>query len=261
MIRSTAHTSNPTVEADTAVLLDADLAILSAEERHYARYAADIRREYAWVDDARYQSGRTKVLQGFLNRSRIYRTDRMHAVAEEPARRNLQAELRHSTPRVCIHDCRRPTPALRHAPPTEKLITLVFALVGKDKADQVEFDNSLVKPAYECATAWTGSSANWFAAGSCLARDRAIFAAEFATDSAAIIELVPGRGRFPDFPAGGTLPVRYGDITCKFDILFFRGRTAQHIWVEKLDAVDVSQISAEFLRRHVRASPDGLSQL
>ena len=93
MIRATAHTSTPKVDADTAVLLDADLAILSAEVRRYARYAADIRREYAWVDEANYRSGRTKVLEGFLNRPRIYRTEWMHAVAEEPARRNLQTEI------------------------------------------------------------------------------------------------------------------------------------------------------------------------
>jgi predicted metal-dependent HD superfamily phosphohydrolase len=93
MIRATAHTATPDVDADTAVLLDADLAILSAEDRRYARYAADIRREYAWVDDAAYQVGRTKVLQGFLHRPRIYRTDRMFAAAEDAARRNIGSEI------------------------------------------------------------------------------------------------------------------------------------------------------------------------
>jgi predicted metal-dependent HD superfamily phosphohydrolase len=93
MIRATAHSTPGEVDVDTAVLLDADLAILSAEERRYARYAADIRREYVWVDDAAYRAGRTKVLQSFLDRPRIYRTERMHAVAEEPARGNLRAEL------------------------------------------------------------------------------------------------------------------------------------------------------------------------
>ena len=93
MIRTTAHTSAGDVDADTQVLLDADLAILSAEERRYSRYAADVRREYAWVDDGAYRAGRTKVLQAFLARPRIYRTERMHAVAEEPARQNLRAEI------------------------------------------------------------------------------------------------------------------------------------------------------------------------
>ena len=93
MIRATAHSVVGEADADTAVLLDADLAILSAEERRYARYAADVRREYAWVDDAAYRAGRTKVLEGFLARPRIYRTERMHAAAEEAARANLRAEI------------------------------------------------------------------------------------------------------------------------------------------------------------------------
>jgi predicted metal-dependent HD superfamily phosphohydrolase len=93
MIRATAHSAAGEVDADTAVLLDADLAILSAEERRYARYAADVRREYTWVDEPAYRAGRTKVLEGFLARSRIYRTERMHAAAEAAARANLRAEV------------------------------------------------------------------------------------------------------------------------------------------------------------------------
>jgi predicted metal-dependent HD superfamily phosphohydrolase len=98
MIRATARTAVGEVDADTAVLLDADLAILSAEERRYARYAADVRKEYAWVEDAAYRAGRTNVLEGFLNRPRIYRTDRMHAAAEESARANLRAEIERLAP-------------------------------------------------------------------------------------------------------------------------------------------------------------------
>jgi predicted metal-dependent HD superfamily phosphohydrolase len=93
LIRTTTHTAVGEVDSDTAVLLDADLAILSAEDRRYARYAADVRREYAWVEDAAYRAGRIKVLQGFLDRPRIYRTERMRAVAEEAARKNLRAEI------------------------------------------------------------------------------------------------------------------------------------------------------------------------
>lgn len=93
MIRATAHTDTSDVEGDTAVLLDADLAILSSEERRYQRYAADVRREYAWVDDAAYRAGRIKVLESFLKRPRIYRTARMYDVAEQPARQNLTAEI------------------------------------------------------------------------------------------------------------------------------------------------------------------------
>src|SRR5262245_29174344 len=93
MIRATAHTTTADVDADTAVVLDADLAILGAAEARYARYAADIRREYAWVEEAAYRTGRAQVLEAFLSRPRVYRTERMHAVAEEPARRNLRVEI------------------------------------------------------------------------------------------------------------------------------------------------------------------------
>jgi predicted metal-dependent HD superfamily phosphohydrolase len=93
MIRATAHTARNDVDADTAILLDADLAILSAEERRYARYAADVRHEYDWVPNEAYRAGRAKVLESFLSRPRIYRTERMYAAAEAAARANLQKEI------------------------------------------------------------------------------------------------------------------------------------------------------------------------
>ena len=93
MILATAHAETADVDADTAVLLDADLAILSAEQRRYARYAADIRREYSWVDDQAYRHGRSKVLEAFLARTRIYRTERMRQSADAAARENLRKEI------------------------------------------------------------------------------------------------------------------------------------------------------------------------
>src|SRR5262249_44897436 len=63
-----------TAEDDVAGqrLLDADLAVLGAEPATYDRYAAAIRREYAWVPEADYRAGRRRVLEGFLARPRIY---------------------------------------------------------------------------------------------------------------------------------------------------------------------------------------------
>ncbi len=93
LIRATAHFSgDPPADADTRRLLDADLAILGAAEARYARYAADVRKEYAWVPDADYRAGRAKVLDAFLARPRIYFADALHAEGDEPARRNLRAE-------------------------------------------------------------------------------------------------------------------------------------------------------------------------
>jgi predicted metal-dependent HD superfamily phosphohydrolase len=74
-------------------LIDADLAILGASESEYDAYARAIRKEYAWVDEARYRTGRRAVLETFLRRPRIYRTDAMFAQREEAARRNLRREM------------------------------------------------------------------------------------------------------------------------------------------------------------------------
>jgi predicted metal-dependent HD superfamily phosphohydrolase len=80
-------------DAESKILLDADLAILSAEPEHYQNYAAAIRKEYFWVTNEDYRIGRLRVLEGFLHRDRIYYTPKMHA-KEAIARRNLEAELR-----------------------------------------------------------------------------------------------------------------------------------------------------------------------
>ncbi|HEY8505593.1 MAG TPA: hypothetical protein VIL46_13495 [Gemmataceae bacterium] len=93
MIRATAHTGSDPADADTAVLLDADLAILGAPAERYRRYADAVRQEYAWVPDAQYRAARARVLESFLQRPRIYRTDRLHAEREEAARRNIAAEI------------------------------------------------------------------------------------------------------------------------------------------------------------------------
>jgi predicted metal-dependent HD superfamily phosphohydrolase len=92
LIRATTHAAGP-ADAETAVLLDADLAILGAAEVRYRRYAADIRREYAHVPDDAYRHGRAAVLRAFLARERIYRTEVMFAEGEAAARRNLADEL------------------------------------------------------------------------------------------------------------------------------------------------------------------------
>lgn len=89
LIRKT-KTHDAGADADAQVLLDADLAILGAGEADYRIYAANIRREYAWVSDADYRQGRRRVLQSFLNRPRIF-----HFLnrSEETARHNLAAEI------------------------------------------------------------------------------------------------------------------------------------------------------------------------
>ena len=77
----------------TAILVDADLAILGAEPLAYQAYANGVRAEYYFVDDDRWRSGRSRVLRQFLDRPRIYLSDYLHHELEHRARANLEAEL------------------------------------------------------------------------------------------------------------------------------------------------------------------------
>ena len=86
----TTKTHDVADDPDALVLLDADLAILGADEAAYRRYADDIRREYAWVQEADYRAGRRKVLERFLAKPAIFRL--LHPL-EAAARRNLAAEI------------------------------------------------------------------------------------------------------------------------------------------------------------------------
>ncbi len=78
---------------DTAMLFDADLAILAAEPAAYGDYVSSVRSEYRHVDDAEWTTGRASVLDGFIERNAIYATASGRARWEDRARANLAAEL------------------------------------------------------------------------------------------------------------------------------------------------------------------------
>lgn len=80
-------------DPDGEALIDADLAILGAAGEEYDRYAAAIRREYAWVPEEPYRAGRAEVLQTFLRRPRLYATGPLFEALEGRARDNLQREI------------------------------------------------------------------------------------------------------------------------------------------------------------------------
>lgn len=93
MILSTkTHRVSPD-DLDTQILLDADLAILGSSPSDYQAYAQGIRREYDWVGDREYCLKRKDVLEKFLERDRIYRTDRLFKRLESSARYNLRSEI------------------------------------------------------------------------------------------------------------------------------------------------------------------------
>jgi len=95
MIEATEHgaAAPADVDGDTAILLDADLAILGADPAGYSAYVAGVRSEYRHVDDDDWRVGRAAVLEGFLDRPAIYLTPAGRDRWEARARANLAAEL------------------------------------------------------------------------------------------------------------------------------------------------------------------------
>ena len=87
------YTSGALTRADAAFFLDADLAILAADNPRYTRYVAGVRAEYAHYAPDAFTRGRAAILQGFLNRTAIYASDTAHLLWDAPARLNLRTEL------------------------------------------------------------------------------------------------------------------------------------------------------------------------
>jgi len=85
-------------DRDGELLCDADLAVLAGPAADYDAYAAAIRREYAYVDDAAFRAGRAAVLRHLLDLPALYRVPALAARWEAPARANLRRELAALTP-------------------------------------------------------------------------------------------------------------------------------------------------------------------
>ncbi|VEP13248.1 conserved hypothetical protein [Hyella patelloides LEGE 07179] len=94
IIHSTKNHQPLIKEIDNLIFLDIDLAILGTNKARYFQYAQAIRQEYSHLDNRDYQSGRTKVLNRFLTKQRIYYTDYFHHRLETTARKNIQAEIK-----------------------------------------------------------------------------------------------------------------------------------------------------------------------
>jgi predicted metal-dependent HD superfamily phosphohydrolase len=95
MVLQTAHEEAPgDIAMDFAVVRDVDLAILGKPPQLFAAYEAAIRKEYAFLPERDYRTGRSRVLGGFLGRKRIYCSDFFRVLYEEAARANLQESVR-----------------------------------------------------------------------------------------------------------------------------------------------------------------------
>jgi predicted metal-dependent HD superfamily phosphohydrolase len=92
LILATRHAETP-APGDAALLVDIDLAILGAPEARFEEYEAQIHQEYDWVPALVFRPTRARILQGFLDRERIYSTAPFAARFEARARMNLLRAL------------------------------------------------------------------------------------------------------------------------------------------------------------------------
>lgn len=93
LILATKRHEPDALDEEWRIFLDLDLAILGSEAKVYQRYAAAIRREYAWVPSFLYRRERRKILANFLDRKTIYVTATIFRQYEQQARCNLQTEI------------------------------------------------------------------------------------------------------------------------------------------------------------------------
>lgn len=78
---------------DVDLICDVDLTILGQQKEIFNGYEKDVRREYVDVPDSVFREKRAEILQKFLDRPRIYRTDYFYNKYENPARENLQRSI------------------------------------------------------------------------------------------------------------------------------------------------------------------------
>jgi predicted metal-dependent HD superfamily phosphohydrolase len=80
-------------DAEGAVLIDADLSVLGADDVVYDAYAAAVRAEYGHIADDLWRVGRAAVLRSFAERPALFHTPTARERWENRARVNLRREL------------------------------------------------------------------------------------------------------------------------------------------------------------------------
>lgn len=92
MVAGLARHSSPDAGGDSAVLSDADLAILASDPQRYRSYLHKVREEYAHIPVDDYLKARRAIVGRLLARSPLY-TSPLGSGWERQARENLTAEL------------------------------------------------------------------------------------------------------------------------------------------------------------------------
>jgi predicted metal-dependent HD superfamily phosphohydrolase len=93
MILATRKHTAENLDEDGKMFLDLDLSILGALPETYRAYREAIRAEYSWVPGFLYRRARRQLLQGFIERERLYFSASAYQQFEAPARANLAQEL------------------------------------------------------------------------------------------------------------------------------------------------------------------------
>ncbi len=88
LVMATKHHAEPP-DADAALLVDVDLAILGAGREEYDRYEQAVAREYGFVPRFLFRRKRREILESFLARPALYLTPALAERFEGPARANL----------------------------------------------------------------------------------------------------------------------------------------------------------------------------
>jgi predicted metal-dependent HD superfamily phosphohydrolase len=95
LVRMTQRHDPLSKDTSSAILCDADLAILAASDDRYDEYVKGIQDEYIpVVGDKVFTKGRMNVLKSFLEKEHIYHTESGKSLWEVKARRNIIREMK-----------------------------------------------------------------------------------------------------------------------------------------------------------------------
>jgi len=93
MIASTKTHQTESEDEEVKIFLDADMAILGADEDVYRDYLQKVRREFSIYPDLLYNRGRKQFLEKTLSAHPIFLTEFFRNKFEKQARINLQNEI------------------------------------------------------------------------------------------------------------------------------------------------------------------------
>jgi predicted metal-dependent HD superfamily phosphohydrolase len=98
LILASRHKSLPS-GPDEQLFTDIDLSILGQNQKRFAEYEKQVRREYKWVPGVIFREKRASILRSFLDRPALYATTFFRKRFEARARENLERSLRRVKPK------------------------------------------------------------------------------------------------------------------------------------------------------------------